>query len=559
VLAVAAGLAVACGSSSHGDDDDAGGLSGQGGVTPGTPGGNGGGGTSSGKGGAASGRGGAASAGTGGDTSGAPGDGEAGSDATNGGETASSGGTSGSGTSGTSGGGTSGVGGTNAAGGSGGAGPRPPFAPKVRCDTPRWLTSVEPPLAATDPLAVTNGLGHFMVTWLTSEEVNATETWGNGVVSLAGGEPDANQLESDAGQGTNTHTGQLAMGRTGDALWLQNPGNLGSSDMTTLRRWDQANLEWSGPHVVEGMRTFGMRATFLDDHDILVVGSIGDQLSALTYDHASATWSDPTPLGSLGSSLPNWGATHVAVAADGEGNAAVVWANGAASGARVMRAREWVGEALPLSADTMIQDFWDVAIIPAGGGNFEVVTGPQDQTRGVIMQSRTLGYTTESGTVLGEIVEMGSLPEITYVGAGQPITALRDRDGDLTVGSVFWTAYPEFWLFRRVNGGWENPLRLASGIIVANNNIGMGLRSIALDSGGHALAVIANEDDELVLREVEHGASTWTEGIRIDTTDFRFNRRGVSLVLDGDDPVIFFSADDALGTSGNVAWTTCHD
>ena len=46
--------------------------------------------------------------------------------------------------------------------------------------------------------------------------------------------------------------------------------------------------------------------------------------------------------------------------------------------------------------------------------------------------------------------------------------------------------------------------------------------------------------------------------MRIDTTDFRFNRRGVSLVLDGIEPVIYFSADDALGTSGNVAWTACH-
>jgi hypothetical protein len=109
-----------------------------------------------------------------------------------------------------------------------------------------------------------------------------------------------------------------------------------------------------------------------------------------------------------------------------------------------------------------------------------------------------------------------------------------------------------------VSGIWGEPLLLADGNIVANDNIGMGLSPIALDAGGHALAVVANENDELILREAKKGSATWTDGVRIDTPDFRFNRRGASLVLDGAEPVIFFSADDALGTSGNVAWTACH-
>jgi hypothetical protein len=223
-----------------------------------------------------------------------------------------------------------------------------------------------------------------------------------------------------------------------------------------------------------------------------------------------------------------------------------------------MRARQWVGSAVSLSDDPMVQDFWDVSVVAAGGGNFEVVTGPQDETRGVIVQAMTLGYSEGSGTVLGEPVEAGRVPHITYIGAGQPFTALRDVNGDLTVGSPFWSDRPEYWVFRRVKGAWTPPLLLADGNIVANNNIGMGLRALALDSGGHALAVTANDDDELVLREAENASSTWTDGVRIDTTDFRFNRRGASLVMDGDEVVIFFSADDALGTNGNVAWTACH-
>ena len=555
-LLLAVALAPACGSSSHGDDDDGGssGESGEGAILGGTGGrsATGGiGGTTAARGGAASG--GTASGGTstasGGAASGAAGLGEAGTDAAGAGagET-SSGGTSSAG----------GTGGSSAAGGSSGTGPRPAFSPKVECYAPRWLTTVAQPLEASDPLAVTNGLGVFMVTWLTSQEVNATETWANTVVSMERDGKYPNPLQTTTGEGTNTHTDQLAMGQTGDALWLQNPGILGASDETTLRRWDQAAMAWDEPHVISGMRAFAMRATFLDEHDILVVGSMDDALVAVVYDAESATWSEPVPVGSLGSAVPSWAMTHVAVAADGEGNAAVAWANAKASGARVMRARKWVGSAVPLSDDAMVQDFWDVAVVATGGGNFEVVAGPQDETRGVIMQSRTLGYASSTGTVLGEIAEMGRLPEVYYIGAGQPITALRDVDGDMTVASVFWTDRPEFWVFRRVNGAWADPLLLADGTIVANNNIGMGLRSIALDAGGHALAVTANGDDEIVLREAEKGSPTWTEGIRIDTTDFRFNRRGVSLVLDGAEPVIYFSADDALGTNGNVAWTACH-
>jgi hypothetical protein len=546
---VALAVAPACGSSSHGDDDDDdGGSSGENGAVLGGSGGKSA--ASGGKGGTASGRGGSANGGTsaaaGGGTPGASGLGDAGADAASAGETQVGGSSN------------AGSGGSGAAGGSSGTGPRPAFSPKVGCYAPRWLTTIAQPNEGTDPLAVTNGTGIFMVTWLSSEEVNATETWANGVVSMDRAGLYPNPLDTAAGQGTNTHTGALAMGSTGDAVWLQDPGILGASASTTLRRWDQAAMAWDAPHVVSGMRAFAMRATFLDDHDILVVGSIDDEMVAVVYDHETTTWSEPESVGSLGSAQPTWGATRVAVTADGEGNAAVAWANAAASGARVMRNREWVGKPVSLSDDPMVQDFWDVAVVAAGDGNFEVIAGPQDEARGVIMQARTLGYSSSTGTVLGDVAEAGRLPQVYYIGAGQPITALRDIDGDLTVGSAFWTDHPEFWVFRRVKGIWAAPLLLANGNVVANNNIGMGLHSIALDAGGHALAVVAGENDELLLREAEKGSATWTDGVRIDTTDFRFNRRGVSLALDHDEPVIFFSAEDALGTTGNVAWTACH-
>jgi len=552
-LVVALGIAPACGSSSHGDDDDDdGGSSGENGTVLG--GSSGASAARGGKSGASNGRGGTenggASAGTDAGTPGASGLGDAGSDAAHAGET-STGGTTGGTNSG-------GNGGSDATGGSAGSGARRPYSPKVGCYDPRWLTTLAQPVEGSDPLAVTNGLGIFMVTWLSSEEVNATETWANGVVSMIRGGLYPNPLDTAAGQGTNPHVGQLAMGKTGDAIWLQDPGILGASTATTLRRWDEAAMAWDAPHVVAQMRAFSMRATFLDDHDILVVGSIDDEMVAVVYDAESKAWTEPEPLGGLGSALPNWGATRVAVAADGEGNAAAAWANAAESGARVMRNRKWVGEAVSLSDDPMVQDFWDVALVAAGGGDFEVIAGPQDESRGVIMQARTLGYSSSTGTVLGDVAEAGRLPQIYYIGAGQPITALRDIDGELTVGSAFWTDRPEYWVFRRVNGIWAAPLLLADGIVVANNNIGMGLSPLALDSGGHALAVVANANDEIILREAEKGSATWTDGVRIDTTDFRFNRRGVSLVLDHDEPVIYFSAGDALGTSGNVAWTACH-
>lgn len=552
--AVALGLAPACGSSSHGDDDDDdnGGSSGENGAVLG---GSDNGATSGGKGGTATARGGTGnggtSAGSSDGTPGAAGLGEAGSEAASAGETS----TGGSGRGGT--GGSDAQGGSSAIGGASGT-ERPQFSPKVGCYAPRWLTTIQAPLEGSDPLAVTNGLGAFMVTWLRSEEINATDTWANGVVSMDRAGLYPNPLDTSAGQGTNTHVGQLAMGSTGDALWLQNPGVLGASDMTTLRRWDQAALAWDAPHVVSGMRAFAMRATFLDEHDILVVGSIDDELVAVTYDADSATWSEPETVGSLGGAQPTWAATRVAVTADGDGNAAVVWANAAASGARVMKSRKWVGSPESLSDDPMVQDFWDVAVVAAGGGHFEVVAGPQDESRGVIVKARTLEYSASAGTVLGDAVEAGRLPQVYYIGAGQPITALRDIDGDLTVGSVFWTDRPEYWVFRRLKGIWTAPLLLADGTIVGNDNIGMGLSPLALDSGGHALAVVANENDELVLREAAKGSATWTDGVRIDTTDFRFNRRGASLVLDGDEPVIYFSATDALGSLGNVAWTACH-
>lgn len=557
-VVVVLGMGAACGRSSHGDDDDDAGSSGEGGSSSARGGSAHGGTANGGTSGASAGRGGTSRGGNAGtSTSGAAANGDSGdggeSGTDNGGES-TRGGSAGFGGNG----GSSTAAGSTGLGGSGGIGPRPPFRPKVECYAPRWLTTVAQPREGSDPLAVTNGLGVFMATWLTSEDVNATDTWSNGVVSMERDGLYPNPLDNTVGQGTNTHVDQLAMGKTGDAIWLQDPGVLGNSDMTVLRRWDQAATTWDAPHVVSGMRAFGMRATFLDDHDILVAGPRGDQMSALVYDRDSETWSEPVDLGSLGSALPTWASVRVGLAADGAGNAAVVWANAATSKARVMRARQWVGTAVSLNDDTMVQGFWDVAIVPTGSGNFEVITGPQDETRGVIVQAMTLGYSEGSGSVLGEPVEAGRVPQANYIGAGQPFMALRDLNGDITVGSAFWTDRPEFWVFRRIQGAWTPPLLLADGNIVANDNIGMGLRSIALDSAGHALAVTANDDDELVLRETENGSTTWTDGIRIDTTDFRFNRRGASLVMDGDEPVIFFSADDALGTNGNVAWTACH-
>jgi hypothetical protein len=549
---MALGFGASCGTSKHAADDE-GGPRAEGGESSeiagsgGDDGVGGSAGASGGRGGSA----GSAAGSAGSSTTGGVSAGDAGRGGASGGDPGTAGDAGRGGTSG-----KGGAGGKNGTGGTGGTGPRPTFSPKLRCDAPRWLTTVVQPLEATAPLAVTNGLGVFMVTTMISEEVNAFETWDNTVFSMERDGLYPNALQNTVGEGSHPRVGQLAMGRTGDGIWIQNPGIVGSSATTTLRRWDQAANAWDDAHPIPGMRASTMRAAFLDDHDVLVTGLMDEDIVSVVYDHESSTWSEPEPIGTLGTSVAtNWGFAHFTLAADGAGNAAAVWARDETSGVRVMREGSWVGSAVSLPVDGMVLGFWDIAVVSAGGGNFEVVAGAQDQTRGVMMKAWTLAHDESAGTVLDGPADAGTLPMVINVSTGQPLTLQRDVDGDLTVAGPFWTDRPEYWAFRRTNGAWAAPEMLANGIIAANIDIGASLRTLALDSGGHALAVTANIDDELVLREVGRGSSTWTEGVRIDTADFRFNLRGASLVLDGDEPVIFFSAEG--NGWGNVAWTAC--
>jgi hypothetical protein len=547
-MALVVGLAASCAESQHATDDEdvaSGGTRSDGGEGA-EPAGSGGDEPGGGRGGATSGGGaGRTGSGTAGDSAG-----DAGRAGTTGGD-AGRGGDSASGGDGTS--ATAGSGGIVGVGGAGGNGPRPPFSPKVACDPPRWLTTVVQPLEATDPLAVTNGLGLFMVTTMTSEDVNTFETWGNAVVTMSRSGLYPNLLENTVGQGSHPRLGQLAMGRTGDALWSQNPGILDANE-PTLRRWDQTRGTWDAPHVVSGMRGASMRAAFLDEHDILVIGAIEDDVVSTVYDHESLSWSEPEPIGKLLTGKSNWGLTHFALASDGAGNAAAAWSKDEMGSARVMREGTWQGDAVSIPVDSMIQGFWDLTVVSAGGGDFELVAGPQDQTRGVMMKAWSLDYAADTGTVLGNPADVATVPVVNAIG-GQPIAVVRDVDGELTAGSLFWSDRPAYWVFRRTDGVWSEPALLADGIIAANVDIGWGIRTLALDSGGHALAITADGTDQLVLRELEKGGSTWTAGIRIDTEEFRFNRRGASLVLDADEPVIFWSAQGSDG--GNVAWTAC--
>jgi hypothetical protein len=548
---MALGLGASCGTSKHAADDEGGPRAegGEGSEMAGGGGDDGVGGSAGASGGQGGSAGGAAENAGSNSTAGVAN--HAGRGGTSGGDTATAGDAGRGSTSG-----RGGAGGNDGTGGIGGTGPRPTFSPKLACDAPRWLTTIAQPLEATAPLAVTNGLGVFMVTTMISEEVNAFETWDNTVFSMERDGLYPNPLQNTVGEGSHPRVGQLAMGRTGDGLWIQNPGIVGSSATTMLRRWDQAANAWDDAHPIPGMRASTMRAAFLDDHDVVVTGLMDEDIVSVVYDHESSTWSEPEPIGKLGTSVvTNWGLAHFTLATDGAGNAAAVWARDETSGVRVMREGAWVGSAVSLPVDGMVLGFWDIGVVSAGGGDFEVVAGPQDQTRGVMMKAWTLAYDESAGTVLEGPAEVGTLPMVINVSTGQPLILQRDVDGDLTVGGPFWTDRPEYWVFRRTNGVWAAPALLANGIIAANIDIGASLRTLALDSGGHALAVTANIDDELVLREVGKGSSLWTEGVRIDTADFRFNLRGASLVLDGDEPVIFFSA--AGNGWGNVAWTAC--
>jgi hypothetical protein len=429
------------------------------------------------------------------------------------------------------------------------------------CDTLAWLTSGAAPVETTNPVAATNAAGAFVVAYHTSEEVNEFETWGDGVFLLERGVQNSNRLESLPPDGSTFHTGQVSMGPTGDALWMQNQGLLGGSRECTLRHWDNDAGAWDDPHVISGMASFGMRSAFLNDHDILVVGPNATDIVAVRYDHATRSWSEPQIVGGLGTLAlgePNWSVTHVALAVSPGGNAAVVWSNANTTGVRLMQGGQWVGIAISPYVNAETQGVWDVAVAPAGGGAFEVLVAPWHPTNGLLYSLRTLSHdATAAETTLSAPTEAPSRSDyITNIGAGQPITMVRDLDGDLTFGSAYWTDRPEFWVHRRTGGTWAEPLRLASGNIVLNNDIGMGLQSLVVDSGGHVTAITANDQHELVLRQIEKGSSEWTAGIRVDDDEHRFDGRGAALLLDENEkPVVFFSAAGADAT--NVAWTGC--
>jgi hypothetical protein len=299
----------------------------------------------------------------------------------------------------------------------------------------------------------------------------------------------------------------------------------------------------------------------LNDHDILVVGPTATDIVAVVYDHGSRSWSEPEIVGSLGTldiGQPNWAVTHVALAVGPGGNAAVVWSNADTTGARMMHRGEWVGVAMSPYANAETQGVWDVAVVPAGSDAFEILVVPWHPTRGLIYSLRTLSHDAASGeTTLSAATEAPGRTDYIYnIGAGQPVNMVRDTDGDLTFGSAYWTDRPEFWVHRRTAGTWADPLRLASGNIVLNNDIGMGLQSLVMDSGGHVTAITANEAHELILRQIEKGSSTWTEGIRVDDDEHRFDGRGAALLLDENEkPVVFYSAAGTEAT--NVAWTGC--
>jgi hypothetical protein len=77
-----------------------------------------------------------------------------------------------------------------------------------------------------------------------------------------------------------------------------------------------------------------------------------------------------------------------------------------------------------------------------------------------------------------------------------------------------------------------------------------------MDSGGHVTSITANDEHELMLRQIEKGSSEWTAGIRVDDDAHRFDGRGAALLLDeSEKPVVFYSAAGADAT--NVAWTGC--
>jgi len=545
----AALLVLACGTSKQAADDEGSGSSGD----AGAPGSGGSGGVTGGAGGGS----GASNGGSSGASSAAGGSSGAGASGGTGGGDAGEPGTGGASTSGGSG-GSGDAGGT---GGSAGAGPRPPFSPRGACGTPEWLTSGEVPVETTNPVAATNASGAFVVAYHTSEEVNEFETWGDGVFLLDGGVQDPNRLESLPPDGSTFHTGQVSMGRTGDALWMQNQMLLGASRECTLRRWDNTTKTWDDPHVVSGLASFGMRSAFLNDHDILVVGPSATDIIAVRYDHAARSWSEPEivgGLGPLGVAEPNWGVTHVSLAVAPNENAAVVWSNVNTTGARMMYRGEWVGVAVSPYVNAETQGVWDVAVAPAGSAAFELLVVPWHPTNGLLYSLRTLSHAVASQeTTLSAPIEAPSRPEYIYnIGAGQPIAMARDIDGDLTFAGVFWTDRPEFWVHRRTAGIWDQPLLLASGNIVLNNDIGMGLQPLVIDSGGHVTALTANDQHELILRQLEKGSSTWTEGIRVDDAEHRFDGRGAALLLDeNEEPVVFFSAQGELAT--NVAWTGC--
>jgi hypothetical protein len=444
-------------------------------------------------------------------------------------------------------------GGTN---GAGGTRPRAPFSNKDHCDEPRWLTGASTPVEATDPVVVSNGLDKFLVAYHTSNEVNDTATWGSGALLLDAGVTNSSALVSALGQGSTIHTGQVAMGASGDALWLQDPGILGANRNPSLRRWDEARGRWDEPHGVSGLGAFGIRSVFLNDHDILVVGPVGTDLVSVMFDSANDTWSEPETIANLGATLPNWTVTHVSLTVDASGNAAVAWSNEKSTGARVMRGGVWLGQTVPLTDDPGLEGFWDVTLIAAGAGEFEVLAGPWDRNRGLMLSLWTLGYDPGSKkTTLSEPTEAGRLP-LAYLGAGQPLALTRDVDGELTAASTFWTDRPEFWVLRRVGGTWSEPAMLANGNIVLNNDMGMGLKPLAMDSGGHVSAITAQMNEQLSLRRLEKAGSTWTAAVRVDDAAHRFNGRGASILLDREEnPVVFWSAAGDAGT--NVAWTVC--